>query len=112
MKLEYTDKGKFVAETQKLIEELEADAVMLLVFGSRTKGSGACCEMRVNDPARLALIVVQELRALADSIEADVTQGALDKAEVPSDQNGHKQTELKHPARSLRPGQPSPGDHL
>jgi hypothetical protein len=111
MKLEYSATGKFVPEAQRLIEDLEADAVMILVFGSNSKGSGACCEMRVDDPVHLGRIMVTELRRLADSIQDDLNHGALAGKEA-NDQNGHEQAELKHSERHLRPGQPKPGDHL
>lgn len=109
MKLEYTAQGKFVPETQELAEKFQADAVMLIVFGSRTKGSGACCEMRVEDPEGLAWVMVEQLHELAYSIEADI-KGLAKKAEVKSDKNGHEQTELEHPSGDIRPGEPVPGD--
>lgn len=112
MNLEYTPDGTFVPETKRLIEELQADAVLVLVFGSRTKGSGACCEMRAKDPERLGWIIVGQLQALAESLGDDLLRGKLEDAEVPDDQDRHKQEKQQYRARSLRPGEPSTGDHL
>lgn len=111
MKLEYNEEGKFVPETERLVDELKADAVLILVFGSRLKGSGACCEMRVKDPQKLGWIIVEQLRELAFSIEADLDRGALKEVKE-SDQDGHEQEKLKHPKRGIRPGQPGHGDSL
>jgi hypothetical protein len=85
MDLNYTASGKFVSETADLVEELEADAVVLLVFGSATKGSGCCCEMRTSKPRRLALEIVGTLRDLADSIERDLKKGR------PNENDGYDQ---------------------
>jgi hypothetical protein len=74
MDLNYTTEGKFVPETEQLVDELGADAVLLVVFGS-AKGSGCCCEMRTARPKWLALEIARTLRELADSIERDLEEG-------------------------------------
>jgi hypothetical protein len=75
MDLNYTTQGKFVPMTEQLVDELEADAVLLVVFGSATKGSGVCCEMRTARPKWLALEIARTLRELAESIEIDLKKG-------------------------------------
>ena len=72
MDIEYSTTGKFIEETSALVEELEADAVMIFVFGSRTKGSGCCCDMRVHDPRRMGRAMIQTLRDMADAMEQDL----------------------------------------
>jgi hypothetical protein len=78
MDLNYTTQGKFVPITEQVVDELEADAVLLVVFGSATKGSGCCCEMRTARPQRLALEIARTLREIADSIERDLEKGTYE----------------------------------
>lgn len=109
MNLEYTDKGKFVPETQALIQDLKAEAVLIMVLGSETRGSGACCELRTMHPEHVGWAIVDQLRSLADSLAGDLERGALEKAEViEHDTNGHKQEVNQYRARSIRPGELEP----
>lgn len=92
MDIEYEIKGHFVPETNKLVEELEADAVMLFVFGSRTKQrSGCCCEMRCTQEnmAPIGWSMIECLRDMADAMERDLKAGRMRSVPVDGDYNEH-----------------------
>lgn len=67
--------SKFDDLTRAILNDMDADAVILIVFGGRL-GSGACrAEAFGVDRAALCVAAAGALRALADSIERDDTQG-------------------------------------
>lgn len=91
MNLEYNPtSGKFAEETARLCQQLGADAVMLIVFGSNS-GSGCCCNIEPMQHERqqwLAGEMVKQLRNIAEALEGDLTG----KSFPPDDSNQHKQT--------------------
>lgn len=91
MKLEYNQKKAVFAELAKEIsQELNADAVMLIVFGS-PEGSGCCCDIRplpAEAQYRLGHELVRNLRAIADALEKDLNTNTF----PPDDPDQHEQT--------------------
>lgn len=77
MKLEYNQrKATFAELTKQISDQLGADAVMLVIFGS-AQGSGCCCDIRPMHPERqqwLAAEIVRNLRAVADALEVDLRE--------------------------------------
>ncbi len=69
--------SKFDDLTRAILNNVDADAVILIVFGGRL-GSGACRAENINvDRAALRVAAAGALRALADSIERDDTPALM-----------------------------------
>jgi hypothetical protein len=61
-----------------LLTETDAEAVAVLVFGSKRKGSGAAPAFLVRDPARLVQLqraMALAMREIAEDLEAKANAG-------------------------------------
>lgn len=72
------DPSKFFPEAMALLTATDAEAVAVLVFGSKTKGSGAAPAFLVRDPERLVQLqraMAAGMRAIAADLEAKAAAG-------------------------------------
>lgn len=70
--------SKFFPEAMALLNDTEAEAVAVMVLGSKRKGSGAAPAFLVRDPVRLAQLqraMAAAMRAIAADLEAKAAAG-------------------------------------
>lgn len=96
--------GKFGPEAIALADKLQADAVVVVVLGSKERGSGCCVQMTpMSDRLMLralGLSIAEKLRELAASLEEHI----LLKGFPDDDHDQHQQTVQQHSNGGLRSG--------